>query len=165
MFGWFQRKKEEQAKLAHAYERGRQAAQQFIDDLDKLIAVRFEPVFDGYLSVLQKQFNQCLTPKDAPPIIAARIEYKIFLENVEELHVKMTEEIKETLSSWLDFAQELQCRDDYDKLIGMQVQAFCRRLTETALQRMLDMAHALKFADDEWRADNPELSAKFPPDT
>ena len=59
----------------------------------------------------------------------------------------------------------MQMRDKFTELTQANVDKFCRKLSETGLQRLLDMAHALKLADDQWRAANPELSAKFPPDT
>jgi len=108
-------------------------------------------VHDGYLGVIQGQFNKCMTPTDAPPIIAARIEYKIFVENVKELRGKMMGEIPAMLSGWLDVADQIQLRDTFMQLIQAKVDAFCRELTEIGLQRFLDMAHALKLADDQWR--------------
>ena len=102
---------------------------------------------------------------DAVAIIVARIEYKVFLENIDELRGKMMGEITATLSGWLDLADQMQMRDKFTELTQANVDKFCRKLSETGLQRLLDMAHALKLADDQWRAANPELSAKFPPDT
>jgi hypothetical protein len=137
----------------------------FDADLEKLMAVRFKPVSDGYLRVIQGQYNKCLTPTDAPPVIAARIEYKVFLENVDELRGKMMDEIAVTLSDWLDIADQMQSRDTFTKLIQFKIEKFCRDLSDTGLQRLIDMAHALKLADDHWRVAHPELSAKFPPET
>jgi hypothetical protein len=162
MFGWFQRRKHDQAELSRAYDAGQRAAQQFAGDLENLIEVRFRPACDHYLGVLQKQLNNCLNPTDGPPIVVARIEYAVFLENVDKLREKMKDEITVTLSSWLDMADQMQSRDKFSELIHFKVQEFCRQLTETGLQRLLDMAHAMKVADDEWRTKNPELSAKFP---
>jgi hypothetical protein len=162
MFGWFRPKQD--PKLTRAYEMGRQSGESFAADLEKLLEVRFKPVSEGYLGVVQGQYNKCLTPTDAPPIIVARIEYKVFLENVEQLRGKMMGEITATLCGWLDLADQMQMRDKFTELIQANVDKFCRELSETGLQRLLDMAHALKLADDQWRAENPELSAKFPPD-
>jgi hypothetical protein len=110
MFGWFQRRKQQDPKLTRAYEIGRQSAQSFADDLEKLMEIGFKPVADGYLGVLQGQYNKCLTPTDAPPIIVARIEYieyKVFLENVDELRGKMMDQIVTTLDGWLDVANQI----------------------------------------------------------
>jgi hypothetical protein len=163
MFGWFQPKQD--PKLTRAYEMGRKSAESFAADLEKLIEIRFKPVSEGYLGVVQGQYNRCLSPTDAPPIIAARIEYKVFLENVDELRGKMMDEIAATLSDWLDVADQIQLRDTFAELIQVTIDKFCRELSETGLQRLLDMAHALKLADDQWRVAHSELSAQFPPDT
>jgi len=165
MFGWFNRGRQDQARLAHAYEMGQRAAQHFADDLDKLMAARFNPVFENYLSAVQRQFNACLNATDAPPIISARMDYKIFLEYVDKLQDQMEREITTTLSEWLDVADQLQSREKFTELIQVKVQDFCVRLKETGLQRLIDMAHALKLADDDWRRENPELSSRLPPDT
>jgi hypothetical protein len=162
MFGWFQRKQD--PKLTRAYEMGRQSVEAFANDLEKLIDIRFKPVSEGYLGLVQGQYNKCLTPTDGPPIIVARIEYKVFLENVGQLRGKMLDEINAALSGWLDVADQMQMRDKFTELIQANVDKFCRDLSETGLQRLLDMTHALKLADDEWRGAHPELSAKFPPD-
>ena len=77
----------------------------------------------------------------------------------------MTGEITATLSKWLDVADQMQMRDTFIQLIQVKIDRFCGDLSDTGLQRLLDMAHALKLADDQWRVAYPELSAKFPPDT
>lgn len=164
MFGWFQRPKPQDPKLARAYQLGREISENFANDLEKLMEVRFSPVAERYLGVVQKQFNMCLNSTDAPPIIVARIEYKVFLENVNELRDKMTGEIQSTLSEYLEIADQLDSRDKFIELIQVKIQNYCRKLSEDGLQRFLDMANALKLADDEWRATHPELSAKFAPD-
>lgn len=165
MFGWFQKPKQVDPKLTRAYEMGQRASNQFAEDLQKLMDTRFKPTFDGYLGVLQGQLNKSLAPTDAPPILSARIEYNVFVENVAELNDKMTAEIVATLSGWMDVADQIESRDIFLELIQVTVQKYCRDLKDTGLQRLLDMAYALKAADDPWRAANPELSAKFPPDT
>jgi hypothetical protein len=127
MFDWFSRRKRQPANQ-QAYERGRRAGQQFSDDLDQLLETRFKPVFDGYLSVMQKQLNRCLAPVDGPPLTVARIEHKIFLENVDELANRMRGEITAALSAWLDVADQLESRDMFLKLIQAKVDDFCQRL-------------------------------------
>src|SRR5580704_5903876 len=76
MFGWLRRQDD---GARRAYEMGRQAAEQFASDLESFMDARFKPVSEGYLGVVQKQFNKCMSPTDGPPIVVARIEYGIFL--------------------------------------------------------------------------------------
>jgi hypothetical protein len=163
MFGWLRPKQD--PKIARAYESGRRSAQLFADELEKLMEIRFKPVFEGYLGVVQGQYNKCLSPDDGPPIVVAKAEYTVFLRNVDRLRATMLDEITDTLSGWLDMADKLQSRDKFTELIQVTIDKFCRDLSETGFQRLLDMAHALKLADDKWRPAHPELSAKFPPDT
>lgn len=162
MLGWF---KQKDPKLARAAELGRQTAERFADDLDRLMQVRFGPVADNFVNVIQGQYNKCLDPPKAPPLTMARIEYKIFIENVDELRGKMTAEIEATLADQLAFSDEVGVRDKFAALIQKRVSDYCHKLVEDGLQRLLDMANALQLADDKWRAAHPELSAKFPPDS
>lgn len=63
MFGWFQRRKQEQAKVTRAYETGQRMAEQFDVDLERLIA-RFELHFDHAIDLLQKELNRSLELAD-----------------------------------------------------------------------------------------------------
>lgn len=164
MFGWFQKSKIDPA-LALAYEKGQQASHQFASDLKKFMEVRFKPTFDSFLGVLQQQLNACLTPTNSPPIITARIQYQVFIENVDELPAKMRADIVDALSGWMQVADQIQLREMFLELIDVTIKDYCDDLRQTGLQRLLDMAYALKAAEDPWRAANPELSAKFPADT
>jgi len=164
MLGWF-KPKQPDPKLTRAYQLGREMADNFANDLERLMQIRFGPVAENYLGVLQGQLNKCLNPTDAPPIIVARIEYKVFTENLDELCDKMTAEIQATLSDHLAIADTAGVRENFDELLRVNVSNYCRKLLEDGLQRLLDMANALKLADDKWRVVHPELSAKFPADS
>jgi len=163
MFGWFQRKQD--PKQTRAYQLGRDIGERFANDLEKFMEIRFKPWAEGYLDVLQGQLNKCLNPSNAPPIIVAKIEYKIFLERVGERRDEMIADVTGVLSEHLAIADQVQMRDKFDELIRVTVGNFCRKLTEDGLQRLFDMGSALKIADDEWRPAHPELSAKFPADS
>jgi hypothetical protein len=164
MLGWF-KPKQQDPKLTRAYQLGRETAENFANDLERLMQIRFGPVADNYLGVLQSQLDKCLNPTDAPPITVARIEYKVFMENLDELRDKMTAEIQTTLSEHLAIAGTAGVRENFDELLRVNVSNYCRKLTEDGLQRVIDMANALKLADDQWRVVHPELSAKFPADS
>lgn len=164
MFGWF-KPKQPDPKLMRAYQLGRQSAESFANDLERLMQIRFGPVADGYLGVLQGQLNKCLNPTNpinAPPIFLARNEYKIFMENLDKLREQMTAEIQTTLADWLALAD---LRENFIELIGVKISDYHGKLLADGLQRLLDMVNALKLADGQWRAAHPELSAKFPADT
>src|ERR1700722_5869127 len=156
MFAWFKR-------LIREYEVGQKMAQSFANDLDNLSS-RYKPISEGYLGLLQGRLNKCLNPTDGPPLLVGPIEYKLFVDNVGELRGRMTGEIGATLSKWIEVAEQMQSRDKFDQLIQVVVDRFCNELSQTGLQRLLDMAHALKAADDQWRVAHHESAAKFPPD-
>src|SRR5580700_5555832 len=98
MFKWFQQRKEE-AKLARAYDTGQRIAQQFESDVDAQID-RYEPMFDEFILMLQKELNRCLVPGKVPTLIDANIRFHVFLENIDKLHDSMIEEITSALSGW-----------------------------------------------------------------
>lgn len=161
MLGWFKQKQQD-SKLTRAAELGRQTARRFADDPDRLMQIRFGPVAHNFLEVIQGQYNKCLNPTNAPPLSMARVEYEVFLENVDELRGKMTGEIEATLADHMVFSDEVGARDKFDELIQKHVADYCCKLKADGLERLTDMAHALKLADDQWRAAHPALSAKFP---
>lgn len=165
MFDWLRRPKSQDPKITRAYQQGRETAESLSNDLERLLQVRYGPVAEGYLSVVQGQLNKCFNPTDAPPIVVGRIEFDVFRENVTKLRKTMPAEIEATLSEHLEIADLLELRDKFVELIQVKVQAYCDKLTEDGLQRLLDMANALKLADKQWRVAHPELSAKFPMET
>jgi hypothetical protein len=157
MFDWFRRSR----KNREAEGMGRQAGAQFDAHINEILKHRFEPSFNAYLNVLQKQLNGCMAPTTVPPMIHARIQYCVFLENIDDFFFKMIDEIVERTPKWLQFHDEMNARDVYMALIRFRAKEFCQRLGDAGLERITDMAHALKAVDDEWRAANPEGSEKY----
>ena len=158
MFGWLRAKQDPK-------QMGQKAAQSFAADLERLMEGRFKPVSVAFLDQVQGQYNKCMAPTTAPPIVMARVEYNVFVENVDGIRAKMMDEITARLSGWMDLADQMQSRDKLTEHIQGTVDRFCRDLSDAGLQRFLDMVYAQKLADDQWRVAHPELSAKFPPDT
>lgn len=163
MLGWLKSKRQT-PEQTRAYQLGRNLADSFSDDLDRVMKHRFGPMADNFLGVLQNQLNKCINPNDAPPLTVARIEYKIFLDELDEMRTKMIEEIQTRLSDHLSIADTAGVREHFDELVRVNVSNYHRKLMEDGLLRVTDMAHALRLADDQWRAVHPELSAKYPPD-
>ena len=133
-------------------------------DLDAFMRTRFDRTFDAYLGVLRDCFDRAFDGPEAPPITLARIEFKIFRENVDELRSKMVPEISATLSGWRDLSDEMGMRVHFQRLIDHRIETFTTNLTTAGLQMFLGMADRLEEADDRWRAANPEKAAQFPPD-
>jgi hypothetical protein len=165
MFGWF-RKRDKKAPVeqTEAYRLGRRAAETMIADLDRFMGRHFDPVRDECLKVLRNCFERSFNPPQAPPIIIARIEFKIFSENIDELRQKVPVHINEAMHDWRDWSDEMGLRAEFNQLVNDRVETFISNLTSDSLQMFLDLADDLKAADDRWRAAHPEKSAQFPPD-
>ena len=165
MFGWLRnREKKVPAEQTEAFKLGRKAAASAAADLDRFMRRRFEPVHSGYLKVLRDRIERSFNPPEAPPIIMARIEYKCFLESVDELRQKMPPEILAALREWANVADQIGNREQFNELINNRVENYMSKLKTDGVQMLLDLVVSLKAADDRWRAANPEKSAQFPPD-
>jgi hypothetical protein len=163
MFGWLRkREKKIPVEQTEAYKLGRRAGDSMAADLDRFMRARFEPAFNGYLGVLRDRFETTFDSPDAPPIILARIEYKIFLENVDELRDKMSPEISAAMSGWLNIDEGV--RADFQRLIEHTIETYRSDLKMAGLNLFLETVDRLKEADDRYRAANPEKSAQYPPD-
>ena len=64
---------------------GRDLGSEMVGVFERFMKDRFGPVRDNYLSVLRGRFQAAMQRTDASPLLVARIEYKVFLENVDEL--------------------------------------------------------------------------------
>jgi len=159
MFKWFQQRKQDQAKLTRAYDVGQRIVQQFEGELEAQID-RYELVFDEFIVMLQTELNRCLLPGKVPTLIDANIRFHVFLENIDKLHDKMVEDLTSALSSWFEIDNDFS--EEFDRVIRLKAQDFRKGLVETGLERFTEMQYALQIADDEWRAENPDLPARYP---
>jgi hypothetical protein len=157
-------KKGARPELTEPHKLGKNTAQSMVDDLHRFMDARFKPAFDGYLGVLRSCFEKCIDPKDAPPIVMARIEYKSFLENVDEMKPKMLGDIEAGMRGWLEAFDETSMRVETVRLFNKYVDDFAHNLTLKGVEVFIEMADQLKLADDKWRATHPQISARFPPD-
>jgi hypothetical protein len=162
MFGWF--KKQPRPEDTEAFKIGQRSVDSMNADLQRFMSARFNPAFDGYIGVLNDQFDTVHGDDDAPPITLARIHFQIFNDNVQKLRGQMNDEVNAAMSEWLEYAEQLGVKDDFQQLINASIGSFQERLTLTGLQAFLDRADDLKAADSSWRQANPERAAEFPPD-
>ena len=117
MFGWFRKRdKKGPVDQSEAYRLGRRAAETMIADLDRFMGRHFDPVRDEGLKVLRNCFERSFNPQQAPPIIIARIEFKIFSENMEELRQKVPVHINEAMHDWRDWSDEMGLRAEFNQL-------------------------------------------------
>ena len=148
---------------ANAYQLGANMGRQMAEAVNAVTEARFKSIEDGYLSVLRDRFRLALNQADAPPITVARIDYKVFIENVDELKFKMPTELRETLADWVKAVDEIGVRDDFDRMLSKRIDEFCAKLRLVGLDVMTnEYGAALVSADDAWRAKNAELSAQYP---
>jgi hypothetical protein len=166
MFGWLRRRKGDiPVEQTDAFQvRAQRAVEGMTADLEAFMDARFDPSFNRYLGVLRDRFEAAFDCPDAPPIIIARIEYKIFLENIDDLRSKMLSEIS-AMSEWRDILDEVGMGVHFKKLVDHRVHNFMMNLKTAGLQIFLDSADRLREADDRWRAANPGKAAEFPVDT
>jgi hypothetical protein len=116
-------------------------------DLDSLMRARFDPTFKAYLELLRRSFDRSFDHPEAHPITLARIEYKIFLENVDDLRSQMQREISAALSVWRDQCDEMGIREPFRRLTDHRLETFTSNLTTAGLQMFVDMADRLKDAE------------------
>lgn len=108
MFGWFKKKPDQKpAAREPAYEMGREAAQAMIDDFERFMAARFGNIHENCQHVFRSCLQKSLSRQDAPPMLVARIEFKFFLEEVDELKPKMLAEIDVAMAKWLDVMNDI----------------------------------------------------------
>ena len=164
MYGWGKKRPpaDTPEQLERAYRLGQNAGERIANDLELIMGGRFKPVFEGYLAVLRKQIHDSFDSDDGPPITIARMDYGIFLENVEKLKPQITEEIRQHMDGWLKLADEADVRTETEALIAKRIDDFLIDLTLTGLKLLTDYAEALKEADDAWRVANPQKATEFP---
>jgi hypothetical protein len=136
---------------------GKKAAQLLYDDMERYFEVN-KHIPNGYIGVLNGQFDKCLDPKDAPPLMAAAIELKVFCENVDKRCASMLASLEESLAEYQKIFDLPFLRDAFQK----RIDKFSKELSERGLDALVDRTAELEVADANWRRLHPELSAKFP---
>jgi hypothetical protein len=161
MFGWF-RKNEKQVpaeKLVAAHELGRRAAESANADIEAYMQARFYPAVSGLVDAVFGDFE---TP-DIPPLVAARIDLKSFLERIDgDLGTRLLPELRKAMAEWLDVFTQAGMSAEFAHLIEHHYEKFKSSVVLAAFQKFLDLADTLKAADDKWRTVNPEKAAEIP---
>ena len=149
-------------KEQSAYNKGREFSNNLFEVFDNYMRDRFEPVKVKYLDILKGQVREALHATDVPPLTVARVEYRVFLNNVKEMEESMLSEIKQYMHEWLDVAHQGGVGDDTERAFGVRVSNFTADLSMAGLKIFTDYAVPLKDADTDWRRANPHRSKEFP---
>jgi hypothetical protein len=160
MFGWF--KKKPPVEQTEPYQMGRQFSSEMIGVFEQLMKERFGPVYDNYLNVLRGNFQTAMQRTDAPPLTVARIDYKIFLDEVKSLQDKMLEEIGQVMHKWVEVSDQMGVRAETEKMFQQNVENYGSELSMAGLKLFTDYAVPIKDADLAWRNANPEKAREFP---
>jgi hypothetical protein len=161
MFGRFKRKARPEDD--RAFQQGHQMAQEMASSLDEFMTARFAQANAALLDVLRGRLDGCREPADAPPLIVARIQYEIFLEQLQELRPRMLDDTNAAMAKWLELGELVGVRSDFDRLIKKRIDDLQTAMSFEALEVLMDRVDELKVADEKWRGIHRVLSARFPP--
>jgi hypothetical protein len=162
MFGFF--KKKPDPKLDAAFKKGQEIASQTAEELDRFIDQGLGPYREYHLKRIDELVLDGIGSSDVPPIINARHVYAQFLDTVTEYRGEVRTRTEAHLKDALEIADMMQMRDKFEELITKRLGDFDTELRMAGLKVLTDRADMLKEFDDQWRAENPEKAAQFPPD-
>ena len=155
---------EQEKKLKEAREWGRRTAERFGADVDAYTGRRFEEIQPKYIKVFRDRLDLAALDDEAPPLILARIEHKIFLDNVQRLKPQLIEEILTACADWMKVWAQMGSEGEMKQVIEKKVDDFAvTMMIGASLTGLFSRLDHLKPVDEAWRAANPEKSAQFPP--
>ena len=159
---WRKKKK----KLTEGEQKALDMGRQFFDDIDRafeeFLEYRFTPVQKNYLDILRGRFQEALHGENAPPLTLARIEYKIFLEQLDDMRPKMAEEIYTHMENCVKVADEVGVRSEVDYYFEQRIEQFATDLSMEGLNLLDEYSVPITDAEKKWRQENPERAAEFP---
>jgi hypothetical protein len=148
--------KEERFKEAY---KGRETGEACCVRIDAYVAARtaemkpkFIEVLKGRVELAKHEFE-----REAPPLRVARIEYKLFADNVDRAGQKLTDEVSEALKDWRDLFVQMHAPEIFDDALKAKIDDFACELKVLGMDEMLAHADELKEADRKWRAQFPAL--------
>jgi len=128
----------------------------YSDQAGAYIDGRMAAIEERFLGVRQNQLDAARYQVDHSPVLVARVEFDLFVENVEKSASKIIEEVKVALTDWDAFHAEIGVTDDIERLTAALVHAKHDNLKEAGLQTVLANAEIVKAADAQWRGKFPE---------
>lgn len=174
MFKWFVRKAtravhearqeiDSEIKNKEAYEKGQQAARAFNTAVDAHTGPRFEQLQTNFMKVLNDRLDLAAVDQEVPPLVSARVEHRVFLDNVNKLKPQLMEETLSACKDWMDVWAQLGNESEMKQLIERKIDDFTAQMLDVSLRELLSRVDTLKPLDEAWRAANPDKSAQYPP--
>jgi hypothetical protein len=154
---------ENEKKNKEAYEKGQQAARAFNAAVDAYTGPRFEQLQTNFMKVLNDRLDLAAADQEVPPLVSARVEHRVFLDNVNKLKPHLTEETLSACKEWMDVWVQLGNESEMKQLIERKIDDFTVQMLDVSLKELLSRVDVLKPLDDAWRAANPDKSAQYPP--
>ncbi len=143
---------------------GRKMSEDMCGDLDSFISQRFLGLKERYIAVFQDGLNSAKSSAVYSPIIAGKLDFQLFCENIEKLKSTMTKEINDYMVEWSEHFAAMEMESHMNELIEYNVKNITEDIYFAGVSVFLDNADELKDADDAWRQANPELAAEQPLD-
>ena len=149
-------------KIDAAYEKGREVGAEFMDALTAYVDSRAAEITENYLTVFQSHLDQGREQVEFSPMLWARTEYSLFLENVNSAIEKLISEAHLVFSEWDSLHEEIGVKQDVDSAIADYVSSRIEPMKIAGLTTLTDNVPILKAADDRWRKQFPEQAAEQP---
>lgn len=128
-------------------------------DLDSFMAIRFGHIKEAYLDILRQNMTDDIERVDHSPLLLARADYSVFLENVTETVPQMKAEIMDHMREWQDGFEKMGMVPEIERVVDVRLGDFQLDMTTSGLTVVTDRAEELKAADDAWRVAYPDQAA------
>lgn len=145
-----------------AFDRGREISREYIAEIDRFISSHYEKIRVGYLGFIQKQLDSCRQQDEHSPILVARAEYALYLNDVKGAQAKLRDEVKHHFSDWTELNRQMNIEDLIEEYLDRILTDRFTDLSLAGLNVMMDNADILKTADDNWRRQFPDRAAAQP---
>ena len=148
---------QKEERLEEAYNKSQNAGNACFARIEAYVAARtaemkpkFIEALKGRVELTENEFEN-----EVRPLRVARIEYKLFADNVDEAGQELTNEVSAALKDWRDLFVQMQAPEIFDDALKAKIADFVCELKVLGMEEMLTHSDALKEADRKWRAHFP----------
>jgi hypothetical protein len=86
---------------------GRDAASSMVREFDEYFAIRFGHIKEAFLDILRQNVSDAMLRDDHSPILVARADYTVFMENVRDTKEQMRGEMMSHMCEWTSAFEEM----------------------------------------------------------